>query len=134
MSELRQADRLPSPIVNSENQAFWQAAQAGKLILKLCHSCEEVHYYPRTICPHCGSKDTTWVNSDGLGEIYSFTVMRRGVEFPFAMAYVLLNEGISLLTHLTNCNFDAIRIGQKVKVVFQETQDGQNTHVFEPLN
>ena len=125
---------LPSPIVNAENQAFWQAAQEGKLILKLCHSCKEVHYYPRTICPHCGSNDTTWVNSEGLGEIYSFTVMRRGVEFPFAMAYVLLKEGISLLTHLTNCDFNTIRIGQKVRVVFQETQDGQKTHLFEPLN
>ena len=125
---------LPSPIVNAENQAFWQAAQEGKLILKLCHSCKEVHYYPRTICPHCGSNDTTWVNSEGLGEIYSFTVMRRGVEFPFAMAYVLLKEGISLLTHLTNCDFNMIRIGQKVRVVFQETQDGQKTHLFEPLN
>jgi uncharacterized OB-fold protein len=125
---------LPSPIVNAENQVFWQAAQEDKLILKLCHSCKEVHYYPRTICPHCGSKDTTWVNSEGLGEIYSFTVMRRGVEFPFAMAYVLLKEGISLLTHLTNCDFNTIRIGQKVRVVFQETQDGQKTHLFEPLN
>ncbi len=126
--------RLPSPIVNTENQAFWQAAQEGKLILKLCHSCKEVHYYPRTICPHCGSNNTTWVSSEGLGEIYSFTVMRRGVEFPFVMAYVLLKEGISLLTHLTNCDFNMIRIGQKVKVVFQDTQDGQKTHLFEPLN
>ena len=74
------------------------------------------------------------MSSEGLGEIYSFTVMRRGVEFPFAMAYVLLKEGISLLTHLTNCDFNEIRIGQKVKVVFQVTQDGQNTHLFEPLN
>jgi uncharacterized OB-fold protein len=59
--------------------------------------------------------------------------MRRGVEVPFAMAYVRLNEGVCMLTHLTNCDFDSIRIGQKVKVVFQETQDGQKTHLFEPL-
>jgi len=49
------------------------------------------------------------------------------------MAYVRLQEGISMLTHLTNCDFDAIRIGQKVKVVFQETQDGQKTHLFKLL-
>ena len=128
---MSQLHRLPSPILNPENQAFWQAAQEGKLILKLCNSCKEVHYYPRMICPHCGSDDTIWVSSEGVGEIYSFTVMRRGVEFPFAMAYVQLKEGISLLTHLSNCDFDAIRIGQKVKVIFQETQDGQKTHLFE---
>ena len=125
--------RLPSPIINPENQAFWQAAQDGRLVLKVCNSCKEVHYYPRTICPHCGGNDTAWLDSEGIGEIYSYTVMRRGVEVPFAMAYVLLKEGISLLTHLSKCDFDAIRIGQKVRVVFQETQDGQKTHLFEPL-
>ena len=124
---------LPSPIINPENQVFWQAAQKDRLVLKVCNSCKEVHYYPRTICPHCGSNDTAWLDSEGVGEIYSFTVMRRGVEVPFAMAYVRLAEGISLLTHLYGFDFDAIRIGQKVRVVFQGTQDGQKTHLFELL-
>jgi len=131
MSEVH---RLPSPIINPENKAFFDAAQKNQLVLKYCNSCKETHYYPRTISPHCGRDHTTWVNSKGMGEIYSYTVMRRGVEVPFAMAYVRLEEGISLLTHLTNCDFDAIRVGQKVKVVFQETQDGQKTHLFEPLS
>ena len=130
---MSQGYRLPSPNINSENKAFWDAAQNNQLSLKFCNSCKEPHYYPRTICPHCGSDDTLWVESKGLGEIYSYTVMRRGVEVPFAMAYVRLNEGISLLTHLTNCDFDAIQIGQKVRVVFQETQDGVKTHLFEPI-
>ena len=125
--------QLPGPIINPENQVFWQAAQKDRLVLKVCNSCKEVHYYPRAICPHCGSNDTVWINSEGVGEIYSFTVMRRGVEVPFAMAYVCLKEGISLLTHLYGFDFDAIRIGQKVRVVFQETQDGQKTHLFERL-
>jgi len=133
MSQDKQEYRLPSPINNPENTVFLEAAQNNQLVLKHCNACKVVHYYPRTICPHCGSDDTTWVNSDGVGEIYSYTVMRRGVEVPFAMAYVRLQEGISLLTHLTNCDFDSIRVGQKVKVVFQETQDGQKTHLFEPL-
>ena len=125
--------RLPSPISNPENTVFLEAAQDNQLLLKYCNACKEAHYYPRTICPHCGGDDTTWVNSDGLGEIYSYTVMRRGVAVPFAMAYVRLQEGISMLTHLTNCDFDSIRIGQKVKVIFQETEDGQKTHLFEPI-
>ena len=133
MSQDKQEYRLPSPINNPENTVFLEAAQNNQLVLKYCNSCKEVHYYPRTICPHCGSDNTTWVNSDGVGEIYSYTVMRRGVEVPFAMAYVRLQEGISLLTHLTNCDVDSIGVGQKVKVVFQETQDGQKTHLFEPL-
>jgi uncharacterized protein len=125
--------RLPSPIVHPENQAFWEAAQQGQLLLKSCQVCHQTHYYPRTCCPYCGSHQTEWIKSAGTGEIYAYTVMRRGVEVPYAMAYVLLKEGVSLLTHLTNCDFDQIHIGQAVKVVFQETQDGQKTHLFEPL-
>ncbi len=128
---MSQIHRLPSPSCNPENKPFWEAAQENRLILKFCNTCKESHYYPRSICPHCESNEMTWGESYGLGEIYSYTVMRRGVEVPFAMAYVKLNEGISLLTHLTNCVFDTIRVGQKVKVVFQETQDGQKTHLFE---
>lgn len=129
---MSQEYHLPSPIINPENKEFWEAAQDAQLILKFCNACKEPHYYPRTICPHCGSDDTAWIDSAGVGDIYSYTVMRRGVETPFAMAYVLLNEGISMLTHLTNCDFDAIRIGQKVRVVFQETQEGQKIPLFGP--
>ena len=125
--------RLPSPVANPENKPFLEAAQKDELVIKYCNTCNQPHYYPRTICPHCGSNDTSWVKSAGLGEIYSYTVMRRGVEVPFAMAYIRLQEGISMLTHLTNCDFDSIRIGQKVRVVFQETRDGQKTHLFEPV-
>ncbi len=125
--------RLLSPVANPENKAFLEAAQKDELLVKYCNACNQAHYYPRTICPHCGSDDTTWVKSAGLGEIYSYTVMRRGVEVPFAMAYVKLQEGISMLTHITNCDFDSIRVGQKVRVVFQETQDGKKTHLFEPI-
>jgi uncharacterized OB-fold protein len=133
MSQANQVHRLPSPVGNPENKSFLEAAQNDQLLLKHCKACNQAHYYPRTICPHCGSDDTTWVKSGGVGEVYSYTVMRRGVEVPFAMAYVRLQEGISMLTHLTNCDFDSIRVGQKVRVVFQETQDGQKTHLFEPI-
>lgn len=132
ISPENQAHRLPSPITNPENKVFLEAAQKNQLVLKHCNTCQESHFYPRTICPHCGSNDTTWVDSKGSGEIYSYTVMRRGVAVPFAMAYVRLDEGISMLTHLTHCDFDSIRVGQRVKVVFQETEDGQMTHLFEP--
>ena len=123
---------LPSPIVNAENAVFWQSAQAGKLVLKICESCQELHYYPRSLCPHCGGDQTQWIDSAGYGEVYSYTVMRKGVDFPFAMAYVALTEGVTMLTHLTNCDFDSIRIGQRVQVVFQESEDGQMVPLFEP--
>lgn len=124
---------LPSPIINSENQTFWVSAQENQLILKFCQSCDQYHHYPRTICPHCGAGDTEWRKSKGQGVIYSYTVMRRGVEHPFAMAYVTLSEGIKILTHITDSDFDELKIGQEVQVVFKPTQDGQQVPLFKVL-
>ena len=121
---------LPSPIINAENELFWNAAQDNRFMLKFCQSCFQHHYYPRTICPHCGSSNTEWKESSGDGVIYSYTVMRRGVEHPFAMAYITLSEGIKVLSHITDSDVNQLKIGQQVKLVFKPTQDGQKVALF----
>jgi hypothetical protein len=53
------ADRkITAPQPNLETQAFWDAAAEGKLLIKKCNSCGEVHFYPRANCPFCFSGDT----------------------------------------------------------------------------
>jgi len=121
------------PLQNVENQFFWAQAQNHQLVLKHCLSCNEPHHYPRSYCPHCGSEKTEWRVSKGEGQVYSFTRMVRGVERPFLMAYVLLDEGVNLLTHLRTPDWDAVFIGMRVKVDFLASESGQNIPVFMPL-
>jgi uncharacterized OB-fold protein len=110
-------------VSNPENQLFFDAAREGKLMLKRCNACKEVHYYPRAACPFCGSDRTEWVAAKGTGRIYSYSVMRR-VEKPFAIAYVTLDEGVTMLTNIVDCDFDKLAIGQKVHVVFKPAKEG----------
>ena len=56
--------------------------------------------------------------AQGRGTLYSFSVMRR-VEKPYAIAYVTLEEGVTVLTNLVDCDFDRLRIGDPVRVVFK---------------
>ena len=105
---------------NAENQPFFDAAKEGKLLLKRCNACRQPHYYPRAICPFCASDRTEWVASKGTGRIYSYSVMRR-VEKPFAIAYVTLDEGVTMLTNLVDCDLARIVIGAPVKVVFKDS-------------
>ena len=121
------------PLQNPENQFFWTQAQARKLALKHCLSCDTPHHYPRSYCHHCGSDQTEWRVSKGLGEVYSFTRMVRGVEQPFLMAYVRLDEGVELLTHLQTSDWPAVAIGMRVKVDFLVSASGQNVPIFIPL-
>ena len=105
-----------------ESQPFFHAAQEGRLLLKVCADCNRPHYYPRAVCPFCASPRTEWLESTGRGAIYSYSVMRR-VDKPYAIAYVTLDEGVTLLTNLVDCDFDALRIGDAVRVVFKPQGD-----------
>lgn len=116
--------RYPAPQPNAETLSFWDGAAAGVLRIKSCSACDRPHYYPRTICPHCGSADTAWIDTGGMGEIYSVSVMRRGEGAPFAVAYVILDEGPAVLTNIVDCDPDGLAIGQRVRVVFRPTEEG----------
>ena len=112
----------PAPEPNPETQAFWDAAAEGRFLIKRCTSCAEPHWYPRAICPFCGSDKTEWQESPGEGVIYTYTIMRRSPTGPFTLGYVTLDEGPAVYTNFVDCDFEQLKIGARVKVVFKETE------------
>lgn len=119
----------PEPTVGSE--AYWEGARNGKLLLRHCTSCNKVHHYPRALCPYCFSDKLEWRQASGKGKVYSYSVMRRAPE-PYVIAYVTLDEGISMMTNIVDCDLDKVRIDQPVKVVFKPSQTGQPVPMFMP--
>ena len=128
-----QERKIPPPAVNAENKAFFDAAAQGKLLLKYCNACSAFHHFPRAICPRCFSDRTEWRESKGAGTIYTYSVLRRGVPVPYCIAYVTLDEGVSMMTNIVDCDLDAVRIGQKVKAVFKPTDGGPPVPMFTPV-
>ncbi len=122
---------IPAPLINAENRPYFDAAAQRKLLLKRCAACGKLHFYPRAICPHCFSDRTEWLEAAGTGTIYSYSVMRHGV--PYAIAYVTLDEGVTLLTNVVDCDLDALRIGQKVRAVYKPAEGGTIVPMFTPL-
>jgi uncharacterized OB-fold protein len=123
--------KIAPPPVNPETKAFWDAARQGKLMLKKCLACGQIHYYPRALCPYCLSERTEWLAASGRGSVYSYSVMRRA-PVPYAIAYVSLEEGVTIMTNLVDCDFDKIRISQKVRLVFKPTDGGPPVAMFTP--
>ena len=74
--------------------------------------------------------DIFW-RSQGRGRIYSFSVMRR-VAQQYAIAYVTLDEGVTMLTNLVDCDFDRLRIGDPVRLVFKPAAGGEMIPMFTP--
>jgi uncharacterized OB-fold protein len=124
---------FPTPESDPDTEAFWAAAKTGKLMIGSCKSCGEKHYYPRGMCPHCGSSDVGLVQSSGKGQIYSYSVLRR-VDPPYAIAYVTLDDGPTMMTNIIEADLDALSIGQKVELKFSPTADegGAPVPTFKP--
>jgi hypothetical protein len=116
---------------NPENRPFFDGARQGRLLVGRCQACKAFHYYPRAVCPFCASERTEWVEAKGRGTIYSYSVMRR-VAKPYALAYVTLEEGVTMLTNLVDCDFDRLRIGDPVRVAFKAAEDGEMIPMFTP--
>jgi uncharacterized protein len=125
------ARKIPAPAVTVETQAFWDAAKDNRFVVPFCTACGKAHWYPRAVCPFCDGGKVEWRAASGRGTIYTFSVMRRAKE-PYAIAYVTLVEGPTMMTNIVDCDFDALRIGQKVSVVFAPTEDGPPVPMFRP--
>jgi uncharacterized OB-fold protein len=120
---------IAAPPVNPETKPFWDAATEGRLLIKKCLACGERHYYPRAICPFCFSDRTEWQAASGRGTVYSYSVMRRA-PVPYAIAYVTLEEGVTMMTNIVDCDLDRIRIGLSVSLEFKPSEGGPPVPMF----
>jgi uncharacterized protein len=123
--------RMPQkslPKVNKVDRPFWDGAAGNKFLLQKCRACGKVQFFPRVACVDCfGELD--WIESKGTGNIHSFTLVRvpRNPAFkdeiPIYYINVILDEGLIVESKLVGENKDKVKLGDKVKVVFQETHD-----------
>ncbi|MSO77387.1 MAG: Zn-ribbon domain-containing OB-fold protein [Alphaproteobacteria bacterium] len=123
--------KIPAPPLNPEVQPYWDGATAGRLMIMRCKDTGKPYFYPRAHSPFTGSENVEWVEAKGTGVIYSWSVLRRAPE-PYALAYVTLDEGVTMLTNIVDCDFDKLACGQKVKVVFKPTEGGPPAPCFAP--
>jgi uncharacterized OB-fold protein len=114
-----------------ESLPFWEASAKGNFLLPYCKACGRAHWYPRAMCPLCGAPDVEWREASGKGTVYSVSVVRRANP-PYALAYVTLEEGPTMMTNIVDCDLDTVTIGQPVKVVFKASSDDVAVPMFTP--
>lgn len=128
---MAQPKKMEAPVPGPDTKAYWDAAAQGKLMIKACKDCGKKHFYPRSNCPYCLSANTEWQESKGTGTVYTYSVMRRS-PVPYAICYVALDEGVTMMSNLVDIDLDKIKIGQKVKVVFKPSEGGPPVPCFAP--
>jgi uncharacterized OB-fold protein len=107
---------------NPVSAPFWQGCRDGELRYQRCDSCGLSNFPPTEHCRQCLSGELRWSTSDGLGEIYSWTVVHRPVspefEPPYAPAIITLDEGYQMLTNVVGMAVEDLAIGMRVQVQF----------------
>ncbi|MCW2620965.1 MAG: hypothetical protein JWL64_567 [Frankiales bacterium] len=101
------------------SQPFWDALTRGELLVPECQVCRKRFFTPEPLCIHCGAGVWTWVESPGVGTVYSVSVVHQGVndehELPFALAVVELDDGWTMMTHVLGVEPEAVVIGMRVR-------------------
>ncbi len=120
---------FPLPVPNLDNQEFFDQCREHQLVLRRCRDCRLFSHPPRPNCPSCASDNLDWVESEGRGTVYTFTITRQPVSrafegrLPWAVVEVELEEGVHLISNLVDCDPDEIEIGMAVEVVFEDVND-----------
>lgn len=123
--------KITAPQPHPETEAFWSAAKEGRLLIKRCEDCGKPHYFPRAVCPYCLSDKTAWMETTGRGTLYSFSTLHVA-QPPYTIAYVALEEGVTMLTNMVDCDPNALKVGMPVKVAFRPAEDGTMAPMFTP--
>jgi uncharacterized protein len=127
----------PAPIVTSDSEQFWDAADERRLVGQRCSSCGRLRHPPRPMCPHCGSLAFEIMDLTGHGTVYSYAVLHHpqhpAFDYPVLAAMVDLDEGVRLVTNLVGVEPEAVRIGMEVQVEFAPAAAEHHVPVFRPV-
>ena len=124
--------------MSPSTEPFWQAATEHRLVVPRCTSCGTFRLPPSPFCFHCRAQEVEWIDHDGAGEIYSFTVIRHAVipqvaeALPFVAAVVELpgTDGCRLVGNVVDCEPTDVRIGLPVTLDWYDVREGESVPVF----
>jgi len=109
------------------------ALDSGQFLIQHCVACDRAVFFPRMLCPHCGSLELQWVAPTGAGIVYSTTVVRRKAEAggDYNVALIDLQEGVRVMSRVEGLPAADVRIGMKVQARVDQV-DGHGLLIFTP--
>jgi uncharacterized OB-fold protein len=114
----------PVPFIDSDNKAFYDGCARGELWLQRCVETGRFQFYPRPCSVYTGG-EVEWVKSSGKGTVHTFTVIRRNYPepyleplTPYVVAIIEIFEGVRMMSNVTGCALEDVKIGMPVEVYF----------------
>ncbi len=126
------------PLVTPENEHYWRGGARGELCFLRCQDCRHLVHPPSPVCPVCLSRTLEPDAVSGRATVHTFSVNHQpwipGFDPPYVVAIVEIEEqpSLRLTTNLVNCEIDAVEIGMRVQVCFEDVGEGVFLPLFEP--
>jgi hypothetical protein len=122
--------KLPREKLYVDSAPFWQGTREGKLMLQYCKDSGRFQHFPRPVSLYTGSRNLEWREVSGKGTVYAITALRTpglGADgrLPCVLALVELEEGVRILGNLPASRPGDVRIGDRVKLAWDELSDGR---------
>lgn len=121
---------LTEAYADATTRPFWEAAIEGRFVGARCTTCGAFQIPPEPRCFVCLNDRYDWVDLPGAGTVYSFTVVRRALTpemetaIPYVSAIIELDgtqgAGARFAGNIIDCDVEAVRIGDRVTVVFDK--------------
>jgi len=119
---------------------FWEAAAEHRLVLPRCTNCATYRLPPSPFCWKCQHQDVEWVEQQGRGTVYSFTVVWHPLlpdvadSVPYVPAIVELPDtgGIRVIGNMVDVRPSEVHIGLDVELVWRDVREGTTVPTWRP--
>jgi len=131
----RPAGTLPTQFAELAPDAwtlpFWHAAREHRLVAPKCTSCGTFRFPPGPFCHECQHQQVDLVELPGTGTVFTYTVARHAVVpelagvVPYVIAAIEVDgaPGVRMIANVVECDPDAVSIGSRVSVLWDDASD-----------
>jgi uncharacterized protein len=119
-------------------QPFWDSLRGHDVRVQRCSACGTYRYHPKEKCHRCSSRTAAWAPISGLGEVYTWTVVRRpptpayAPDVPYTIVHVQMAEGFRMIGTLKGVGPATVRIGMPVVLGYEDVTPEWTLLIFSP--
>jgi uncharacterized protein len=102
----------------------------GKLGYQRCADCSAAVFYPRVLCPICGSGALEWRESAGRGTVYATTAIYSRDRDPRNVVLVDLDEGFRTMSRIEGVPAEEVEVGARVRFEVRRGEEDEPVAAF----
>jgi uncharacterized protein len=117
---------------------FWEGCREGRFLLHTCGICGKA-YWPASRCLNHGNEAMAWVESKGIGTLYTYTILHKAYtsnmkdKVPYMVGVIQLAEGPFFHSNVMGCAIEDVHVGMQLQARMEPHAAGLIVPIFYPV-